>query len=328
MRIRHVAVAALPVLFAAACGSSAASSAAGGQTVTVRIADPGNDGALAAAKKDGSLAAALAKVHAKVQWAGSFSTFAPAAQAINSGSLDVAEGSITSGISALAVKPSFKIFAAVPPDEAGEGIVVKNGSPIHSVADLQGRTVAVGKGGTSEYLFLKALQTFNVPVDKVKRVYLAPPQTAAVFGPGKVDAWSTFSTFLAPAVASLDARVLVDGKAIKSDNYAIWVASNKLITQHQDVVQTLANFLHDSSVKEIADPGAYLNVFTSVGPEAATGKLKDELIAIRRQGQPVRTIGAADLTRFQNVAKFYLDQKVLTAPLDISQHVIQLPAAS
>jgi sulfonate transport system substrate-binding protein len=313
---------ALPlVLLAAACGGTDATAQ---EQVVVRMADPGNSGFLAVAKKDGSLDAALAKVGAKVKWAGDFSVFAPAAQAINAGSLDVATGSITSGVTALAVKPSFKIFATVPPDLAGEGIVVKNGSPIKSVADLAGHTVAVGHGGTSEYLLLKALQTFGVPVEKVKRVYLLPPQTAPVFGSGKVDAWSTFSTFLIPAVTDLDARVLADGAAIKSDNYVIYVAANKLLQEHPEVVKALFEFLRDGSAKEIADPASYLNVFTQAGPQAVQGKQKDLVVDIQKKGKPAQAVTAAEITKYQDVAKFFLDQKVLTAPLDVSQHVVDV----
>ncbi|MEU6797708.1 ABC transporter substrate-binding protein [Nonomuraea wenchangensis] len=318
---------ALPLaLLAAACGGTggATTTTAGREPVVVRISDPGNSGFLAVAKKDGSLDAALAKVNAKVKWAGDFSVFAPAAQAINAGSLDIATGSITSGVTALAVKPSFKIFATVPPDLAGEGIVVKNGSPIKSVADLAGRSVAVGHGGTSEYLLLKALQTFDVPVEKVKRVYLLPPQTAPVFGSGEVDAWSTFSTFLIPAVTQLDARILADGEAIKSDNYVIYVAATKLLQEHPEVVKALFEFIKEGSAKEIADPAAYLNVFTQTGPQAVQGKQKDLVVDIQRKGKPAQAVTAAEIAKYQDVAKFFLDQKVLTAPLDVSQHVVDV----
>ncbi|MFB4271534.1 ABC transporter substrate-binding protein [Nonomuraea sp. GTA35] len=315
---------ALPLaLLAAACGSGTGATTAQEQVI-VRISDPGNSGFLAVAKKDGSLDAALAKVNAKVKWAGDFSVFAPAAQAINAGSLDVATGSITSGVTALAVKPSFKIFATVPPDLAGEGIVVKNGSPIRSVADLAGRSVAVGHGGTSEYLLLKALQTFNVPVEKVKRVYLQPPQTAPVFGSGEVDAWSTFSTFLIPAVTDLDARILADGEAIKSDNYVIYVAANKLLQEHPEVVKALFEFIKEGSAKEIADPAAYVNVFTQTGPQAVQGKQKDLVVDIQKKGKPAQAVTAAEIAKYQDVAKFFFDQKVLTAPLDVSQHVLDV----
>ncbi|MEZ7124885.1 ABC transporter substrate-binding protein [Nonomuraea sp. AD125B] len=316
---------ALPLaLLAAACGGTGGTTAAGREPVVVRISDPGNSGFLAVAKKDGSLDAALAKVNAKVKWAGDFSVFAPAAQAINAGSLDIATGSITSGVTALAVKPSFKIFATVPPDLAGEGIVVKNGSPIKSVADLAGRSVAVGHGGTSEYLLLKALQTFDVPVEKVKRVYLLPPQTAPVFGSGEVDAWSTFSTFLIPAVTQLDARILADGEAIKSDNYVIYVAATKLLQEHPEVVKALFEFIKEGSAKEIADPAAYLNVFTQTGPQAVQGKQKDLVVDIQRKGKPAQAVTAAEIAKYQDVAQFFLDQKVLTAPLDVSQHVVDV----
>ncbi|MGW0588115.1 ABC transporter substrate-binding protein [Streptosporangium sp. NPDC002607] len=328
---RLALAAALPLALLVACGSTpsadtsaAAAPDAKAEPVVVRISDPGNSGFLAVAKKDGSLDAALAKVNAKVQWAGDFSVFAPAAQAINAGSLDIAVGSITSGVTALAVKPSFKIFATVPPDLAGEGIVVKKDSPIKSVADLAGHTVAVGHGGTSEYLLLKALQTFNVPVEKVKRVYLAPPQTAPVFGSGKVDAWSTFSTFLIPAVTSLDARILASGAEIKSDNYVIYVAANTLIDKHPEVLKALYAFIEEGTAKENADPAAYLNVFTSAGPQAVTGAQQDLVVQIQKQGKPAQPVTAAEIAKYQEVAKFFLDQKVLTAPLDVSQYVVDV----
>ncbi|RBQ16310.1 ABC transporter substrate-binding protein [Spongiactinospora rosea] len=307
-------------LLAAACGGADASGGAG--QVVIRMSDPGNSGFLAVAKRDGTLDAALAKVNAKVKWAGDFSVFAPAAQAINAGSLDIATGSITAGVTALAVKPSFKIFATVPPDLAGEGIVVKKDSPIRSVADLAGRSVAVGHGGTSEYLLLKALRTFDVPVEKVKRVYLPPPQTAPVFGSGEVDSWSTFSTFLIPAVTDLNARILADGAAIKSDNYVIYVAANKLLDEHPEVVKALFEFIRAGSAKEIADPAAYQNVFTKAGPQAVQGAQQDLVVGIRKKGRPVQAVTPAEIAKYQEVAKFFLEQKVLTAPLDVSRHVV------
>ncbi|MFI0423954.1 ABC transporter substrate-binding protein [Spongiactinospora sp. 9N601] len=311
---------ALLALLAAACGGADATDRDG--QVIVRMSDPGNSGFLAVAKRDGTLDAALAKVNAKVKWAGDFSVFAPAAQAINAGSLDIATGSITAGVTALAVKPSFKIFATVPPDLAGEGIVVKKDSPIRSVADLAGRSVAVGHGGTSEYLLLKALRTFNVPVEKVKRVYLPPPQTAPVFGSGEVDSWSTFSTFLIPAVTDLNARILADGAAIKSDNYVIHVAANKLLDEHPEVVKALFEFIREGSAKEIADPAAYQNVFTQTGPQAVQGAQKDLVVGIRRKGRPAQAVTSAEIARYQEVAEFFVEQKVLTAPLDVSKHVV------
>ncbi|WP_373412878.1 ABC transporter substrate-binding protein, partial [Streptomyces sp. NRRL B-24572] len=60
--------------------------------------------------------------------------------------------------------------------DGGEGILVREGSEITSVRDLVGRKVAVNKGGTVEYLLLKALAKAGIPADKVERVYLRPDQ--------------------------------------------------------------------------------------------------------------------------------------------------------
>ena len=315
-----LASALVAVLGLTACGGSDGGSDAAG-TVTIRIPDPGNSGALALGKKDGTLAAALKKVNAKVQWAGEFGPFAPAAQAINAGSLDVATGSITSGIGALSIKPSFKVFAVQPP-AAGEGILVKEGSPIASVADLAGRSVAVNQGGTGEYLLLKALQKNNVPADKVKRVYLPPADSAAAFNSGKVDAWATWNSYSAPAIANAGGRLLTDGDAIDSDNYTIYVVANAFYDKHPEVVKALAAYLHEGTSKQQADPTPYLNVVTDTGPQAVSGRLKDVTVEFFKGTEPVRPVTDEDLTRFQEVSRFFTEQKVLKQPVDVGEYVL------
>jgi sulfonate transport system substrate-binding protein len=304
-----------------ACGGSGGGGKDSSGTVTIRIADPGNSGALAVGKRDGTLDAALAEVNAKVEWAGEFGPFAPAAQAINAGSLDVATGSITSGIGALAVRPSFKIFAVQPP-AAGEGIVVKADSAIASVADLAGRSVAVNKGGTGEYLLLKALQKNNVPVDEVKRVYLPPADSAAAFNSGQVDAWATWNSYSAPAIANSGGRLLVDGDAIGSDNYTIYVIADSFHREHPDVVRVLADYLHEGTVKQQADPAAYLNVITDAGPQAVTGRLKDVTVEFFRGTDPVRPVTADDVARFQAVSRFFAEQKVIEQPVEVGRYTL------
>ncbi|MDX6741517.1 ABC transporter substrate-binding protein [Actinocorallia sp. A-T 12471] len=304
-----------------ACGGGSDDDAKSSGTITIRIPDPGNTGPLAVGKKDGTLDAALAKVNAKVEWAGEFGPFAPAAQAINAGSLDIATGSITSGIGALAVKPTFKIFAVQPP-AAGEGILVKENSPISSVADLAGRSVAVNQGGTGEYLLLKALEKNNVPIDKVKRVYLPPADSPAAFNSGQVDAWATWNSFTAPAIANADGKLLVDGDAIDSDNYTIYVVADAFYGKHPEVVKVLTNYLHDGSVKQQADPAPFVNVNTEAGPQAVAGKLKDVTLGFLRDTDPVRPVTADDLARFETVSRFFTEQKVIKQPVDVGAYTL------
>ncbi len=319
------AVAALALTACSAAKDTAASAdGKGGAEVVLRVPDPGNSGFLARGKKDGSLDRALAAAHAKVVWTGSAGPFAPAAQALNADQLDVAQGSITSAVAALAQKPGFKLFAQTEPDQAGEGILVKNGSPIKEVKDLVGKKVAVSQGGTSEYLLLKALEKNGIPADRVQRVYLRADQTSGVFNSGQVDAWATWGTFSIPAIANADARFLADGKAVGSDNYAVWAVRSAFAEKHPEVVGAFYGYLHENGAKEKADPAAYLNVFTDAGPTAVTPAEQAVAVDFGRQRAVDSPITDADAARFAVVAKFYADQGVTKTLVDVKPYLLDV----
>jgi sulfonate transport system substrate-binding protein len=325
-RIVPAALASLVTLTAlTACGVSEADtgSKAGGKgdPVTVRIPDPGNSGVLALGKKDGSLDKALAKVNAKVAWTGSSGPFAPAAQALNADQLDIATGSITSGITSLTQAPGFTFFTATAPDPVGEGILARKGSGIDSVKDLIGKKVAVNQGGTGEYLLLKALAEEGIPADKVKRVYLRPDQTAAVFNAGQVDAWAVWAAYSVAELGTGHAQVVASGKEIGSDNYSLTAVRTGFAEQHPEVVKALYQYLHDGSVKQKKDPAAYLNVNTDAGPQALNGEAKRIQIEFTGQGGVVEPVTEADVERFEEVARFYAEQKVTKNVVDVAAHV-------
>jgi sulfonate transport system substrate-binding protein len=340
MRIPRVRV--LPAVLASAavlaaatgCGTSEAAgggggaNAGGGDPVTVRIPDPGNSGVLAVGKKDGSLDKALAKVNAKVAWTGSAGPFAPAAQALNADQLDIATGSITSGITSLTQKPGFKFFTATAPDPAGEGILARNGSGIDSVKDLVGKKVAVNQGGTGEYLLLKALANEGISPDRVERVYLRPDQTAAVFNAGKVDAWAVWAAYSVAELGTGKAHFVADGKAIGSDNYSLTAVRTAFAEEHPEVVKALYAYLHEGSAKQKQDPAAYLNVNTDAGPQALNGEAKRIQAEFTAEGSTVEPIRDADIERFRNVARFYAEQKVTRSEVDIAAHLLDVEKLS
>ncbi|MFD4031906.1 NrtA/SsuA/CpmA family ABC transporter substrate-binding protein [Streptomyces sp. NPDC058637] len=313
------------LLALAACGTSGADSGSGAaSTVTVRIPDPGNSGVLAVGKRDGSLDKALGKAGAKAEWTGSAGPFAPAAQAMNADQLDFATGSITSGVTSLAQRPGFKFFTAVDPDATGEGILVRDGSGIDSVADLVGRKVAVNQGGTGEYLLLKALAKAGIPAGDVDRVYLRPDQTAAVFNAGKVDAWAVWATYAVAEIGSGKAHFVADGAAIGSDNYSLNAVRTGFAEKHPEVVKALYAYLHDASARQKKNPAAYLNVFTDVGPTAVTGKAAEVQTEIIAKGGTVDPIGPEDIERFEAVAAFYAEQKVTKEQVDVAAHLLDV----
>jgi sulfonate transport system substrate-binding protein len=328
-RVLLTAAAAALALPAAGCSSSQGTNTASG-TIVIRIPDPGNSGSLALGKKDGSLAAALAKVGATVQWTGSAGAFAPAAQELDANELDVAEGSITSAIAALAQDPGFKLFAAVAPDEVGEGILVKNDSGITSVADLAGRKVVVWHGGTSEYLLLKALAKYGVPASSVQRVYLEPNESAAVLHSGQVDAWATWAQFSIAERADAGEHFLVTGGQVDSQNYAVWAVRSAFAQAHPAVVAALSAYLHSEDLKEEADPDAFINVFHTSGPDAVSGAELTLTAQDYQDGGPTSPITQTDIAGFQDVAQFFADEKVTQGVVDFKPYLLDVttPAGS
>lgn len=317
--------AAVLTLPAAGCASTQSTSAtAASGKIVIRIPDPGNSGSLALGKKDGSLAAALAKVGATVQWTGSAGAFAPAAQELDANELDVAEGSITSAIAALAQKPGFDLFAAVAPDEVGEGILVKDGSGIDSVADLAGKKVVVWHGGTSEYLLLKALAKYGVPASSVQRVYLEPNQSAAVLHSGQVDAWATWAQFSIAERATAGEHFLVTGGQVGSQNYAVWAVRTAFEQAHPAVVKALYDYLHAEDLKQEQNPDAFINVFHTSGPDAVSGTALQLTAQDYQAGGPTSPITASDIADFEDVAQFFAQQKVTSGVVNFKPYLLDV----
>ena len=316
------------VLAAAGCASSAnggssSDTANSSSLVKVRIPDPGNAGVLAVGKKDGSLDKALAAVGAEVVWTGSAGPFAPAAQEMAANELDIAQGSITSAITSLAATPVFKLFAQDAPDHIGEGVLVPAGSSVTSVKDLVGKSVAVNKGGTGEYLLRKALAAANIPVSKVNLVYLNPAQTAPVLNSGKVDAWATWSSYSVAEVGLDNARFVATGGQIGSQNYSVWAVRTGFAKQYPQVVAALYNYLHTEGLKLMADPDEFINVFTTSGPEALN---QAEITFDAKDTADLgttNTISSGVAGQFQNVASFFASEGVTKTAINVGPYIIQ-----
>ena len=73
----------------------------------------------------------------------------------------------------------------------GSAVVVHKDGPIHSVADLAGRVVAVPSRFSDERLILtRALEANGMPTASVKVVEMAPPDVASALASRAVDAFS------------------------------------------------------------------------------------------------------------------------------------------
>lgn len=152
--------------------------------------------------------------------------------ALANNSINIGEFGITPYVAAVANSNKFVAIMVGDDVTNSNGLVVRPGAGIKSIADLRGKRVAVVKGSSSYYGFLKALQKNHMTLSDVRYLNLTPPVIIPTYQHGEADAvW-----IWAPWVEKLEemgAKLLVtNGEvgAITPSFYAAnrkWLASNK-----------------------------------------------------------------------------------------------------
>jgi sulfonate transport system substrate-binding protein len=119
---------------------------------------------------------------------------------------------------------SLAIVGAFQANPLGSALLVPKNSPIHSVAQLKGKRIAVAQGSSADYHLLTVLQKAGLSVHDVTLDYLQPADGLAALASGHVDAWDIWSPFVEQAEAQDHARLLVSGVGYGSP-YSFTVAS-------------------------------------------------------------------------------------------------------
>jgi sulfonate transport system substrate-binding protein len=148
-----------------------------------------------------------------IQWV-EFQFGPPLVEAINVGSVDFGYVGDTPPIFAQAAKARIRYAAAVKQGGGTLGIVVRNNSPVKTLADLKGKRIAFGKASSGHNLLVATLEKAGIGWNEIDPVPLAPADAIAAFAQGSVDAWSIWDPYLALAELKGDARVLVFAKDV------------------------------------------------------------------------------------------------------------------
>jgi sulfonate transport system substrate-binding protein len=236
-RVTFAAVLLTVTSILAACSSSKGPDApltgAGGSTAashpewsqyTFTIGDNGGDGNEELAKITGAFDDAAYKVK--------FARFdygPPLVQAAASGDIDLGSVGDVPPITGAAKQFGFKIIAVqrgADATKAAENIIVAKDSPIQTLADLEGKRIAVPQGSSAHGLALLALKSAGLTPKDVQLVYLSPAAGGTAFNTGKVDAWSIWNPQSALAVKD-GARIIAKGLPPIDQVNNYYVASEK-----------------------------------------------------------------------------------------------------
>jgi sulfonate transport system substrate-binding protein len=110
-----------------------------------------------------------------------------------------------------------------------DAIVVPKNSPIHSIAQLRGKKIAVSVGSSDDYELLSVLTKNGLTTKDVTVVNLQPAPGLAAFTSGAIDAWDIWPPYVQQLVGQYGARVLATGEPYGSP-YSFEVASKAAVT--------------------------------------------------------------------------------------------------
>ncbi len=198
-------------------------------------------GTLVLEKARGTLERRLAPMHVHVTWT-EFLGGPALLEAMGADSVDFGITGDTPPIFAQAAGVPLVYVAVEPPSPHGEALIVPADSPIHSVADLRGKRIALNKGSNVHNLLVRVLQSGGLTPADIDSVFLKPSDARPAFENGSVDAWVIWDPYLAAAETALKTRQIsdgvVDGKVI-DENREFFLATRDFAGANPDVMHAV-----------------------------------------------------------------------------------------
>ena len=146
-----------------------------------------------------------------------FSTFTsgpPQIEAATAGRIDFAITGNTPPIFGAASNAKVKVVTGYENGGDGDRVLVRADSPIKSVADLRGKSVAVGKGSSAHGHILAQLQKAGLTPEDVKLVFLQPADALTAFTSGQADAWAIWDPYTAQVEAQVPTRSIAEATGV------------------------------------------------------------------------------------------------------------------
>ena len=282
-------------------------------------------GLLPPVKARGTLEKELASQGIAIEWVGPFPNFAPLLEAMNAGSADLSAGGDIPALSGLAGQVPVCFFGARPPQVEAEAILVRQDSPIRSLADLAGKKVAVNRGGWGEHQLLRALDQAGVPRDRVERVYMGPADALPAFSTGQVDAWAVWDPYVAIAEVEHNARRIASGDV--APHYGVYVVRNDYLSTNQATVEKVLAVLQREGEWATANPK---DASAILGQELGLSDAVSVRMGEHLPGERIVPLRTEVLSDLQSAADWMQEAGAIPSKVNVSSAAcsVQPPAQS
>ncbi|HML30543.1 MAG TPA: aliphatic sulfonate ABC transporter substrate-binding protein, partial [Hyphomicrobium sp.] len=270
-------------------------------------------------KNKGTLEGKLAEIGYKPVWS-EFPSGPPLLEALNAGAIDFGHAGEAPPIFAQAAAAEFVYVAHEPPAPRGEAILIPKDSPIQSVAELKGKTVAVTKASGSHYLLIAALAKSGLKFNDIRPAYLTPADGRAAFEKGAVDAWVTWDPYVAAVEKQSGARVLASGEGVASYQ-RYYLASSSFAATRPDVLKLVYAKLKETGEWVKRNPESAAQILAPVwGLDSAIISL-----ANNRRSYEVRPVSSDNLAEEQKIADAFFAERALPKQINSREALIWSP---
>ncbi len=273
------------------------------------------NGDLVIVKQRGTLATALAKQGVGIDWV-LFSSGPPMLEALNAGSIDFGATGDTPPIFAQAAGAHLVYVAAVPVPGDNQAILVRRQANIATLADLRGKRLAYTRGSSANWLVAKTLEKAHLAFADVQSINLQPPDAAAAFQNGSIDAWAIWDPFYALGQRFPDARVLTTSREVAPSN-AFFLASGDFAAKYPGVIVGVVDSLKSAAAWERTHRSELAKLLS-----ASTGvDLPTEEIAAARGYYDAAYLTPPVIAQEQTLADTFFKLGLIPHPVDVRSAV-------
>lgn len=241
---------------------------------------------------------------------------AAAIPAVVAGDIDLAFGAYPSALKAIEEGiPLVLTQEAVRSGELFAGLYSLPDSGIETVADLEGKTIAVNTLNNIVQIAVEAhLQDAGLTLDDVTLVEIGFPDMVAALELGDVDVISVVEPFGTIARNTLDATLVIDMFTNRLADFPVagWMTTDEWATAHPNTIAAFNRAFAKATDVANNEEGALAEIvptYTSSSPEAAAELNYPNMVA------------GLDADYLQIVSDFMVDQGILEAPVNVADHV-------
>ncbi|WP_294923696.1 aliphatic sulfonate ABC transporter substrate-binding protein [uncultured Paracoccus sp.] len=275
-------------------------------------------GLLGLVKGSGAFEQALEGQGIRVSWS-EFTSGPPLLEALSANALDFGYTGNVPPIFAHAARGNLVFVGASQGSREGHAILVPKDSPLQSVEELKGQTIAFKRGSSAHYATIKLLREAGLTLDDIRAQDLSPPDAIAAFDAGVIGAWTIWDPYFAMAEDRPNTRVLSTTEALEPE-FSFYSANGDYARQNPELIAQLIGLVRQVGQQGQADlPGTIRTFAQETGLSEAVMER-----ALTRKEADLGRVGLIEprhVTYEQGIADEFFDLGIIPRRLDIAAAV-------